>query len=313
MYRKGEYGTVMGKARHLWRLASNFSLSFALSQLLIVVFEKMGKAPLRIYRWRNAYLHRVIDKLVQDNSLLSKIQASGKHDDTIYTMWYQGVSTAPTLVQTCLDTMRQAAHDVVVIDESNIDEYMDVPSCIAEKLGGEVTFTHFSDYVRFALLSKHGGAWMDSTILCLGPMPDEVFDLPFFTYVTKGTIPNPRCANSWWKGFAVGTDGTTPMFDLARLILEAYWERYDVLADYFLVDHVLSYCLGLAPYSQYCEMIPEQDSNIYWLLHHYADEWTDRDSCQLAFINKLSYKDMNVPKASEHSVWRHVLSAISKE
>ena len=302
---------LVNKIRHLFLLAKNFSLIFALSQLMLVIFEKMHRTPLRIYRWRNAYLQSVIHRLVQDDELLERSNTSACKSDTIYTMWLQGEDKAPKLVKICTESLRQSGHPVIVLDESNIETYIRIPECITAKLGKEITYAHFSDYVRFALLAKHGGAWMDSTIFCIGDMPEEVFNLPFFTYVTRGARPNLRCANSWWKGFAIGTDGTSDMFDLARLILESYWQHYDVLADYFLVDHVFSYCLTLPKYSHYCSIIPEQSANIYWLARHYNEEWNRNAVQELAFVNKLSYKDMDVSKVSRHSVCTHLVDDIS--
>ena len=52
------------------------------------------------------------------------------------------------------------------ITEKNYKDYVNMPDYIIRKQqSGEIDLTHFSDILRMMLLARHGGIWMDSTLL----------------------------------------------------------------------------------------------------------------------------------------------------
>ena len=73
-------------------------------------------------------------------------------------------------------------NNVILIDLTNYNSYVDIPEFIIEKFHKKtITPTHFSDILRFALMSKHGGIRIDSTYLILDKFPESVFTKVFFT------------------------------------------------------------------------------------------------------------------------------------
>ena len=85
----------------------------------------------------------------------------------VWTMWYQGEERAPDIVRTCLASMRAnldpASFEIIVIDKDNINDYVELPQYIIDRVG--TNYTHLSDIVRNALLYNYGGLWVDATYL----------------------------------------------------------------------------------------------------------------------------------------------------
>ncbi|WP_407253388.1 capsular polysaccharide synthesis protein [Klebsiella pneumoniae] len=88
---------------------------------------------------------------------------------TIWVYWAQGLDNAPPVVQNCVKTLKENSSPdfvVQVVDDFNLVDYIDIPEIINTRLKeGVISRTHFSDIVRFELLKKHGGVWIDSTVL----------------------------------------------------------------------------------------------------------------------------------------------------
>lgn len=85
----------------------------------------------------------------------------------IWFYWSNGVKNTPDIVKDCLASAKKliGEHEVVEIDYNNYSNYVKIPHYIVEKYEkGIISQAHFSDILRFTLLSVHGGIWMDATI-----------------------------------------------------------------------------------------------------------------------------------------------------
>ena len=91
-------------------------------------------------------------------------------NDTIWICWLQGIDKDPSLIKRCYKSIKDNFKDSkIVVDESYINDYVELPSYIMEKDGkGIITKTHFSDILRLELLSQYGGTWIDGTVYCRG-------------------------------------------------------------------------------------------------------------------------------------------------
>lgn len=102
--------------------------------------------------------------------------------------------------------------------------------------------THFSDILRMQLLRRHGGIWMDATVLL--PAKDiSAFVPPGVRFWTCRHRPtNHNVARGGWTSFllACGKGCVLPAV-VADLHL-AYWSRNRRLIDYLLLD----YCFAVA-------------------------------------------------------------------
>lgn len=73
----------------------------------------------------------------------------------------------PPVVQLCLSSWKKYNNDyqVRVLNDTNYREY--TPDLDHSSFDSK---TRFADYLRFQLLAKHGGIWMDATMLCTKPL-----------------------------------------------------------------------------------------------------------------------------------------------
>ncbi|MDX1385228.1 MAG: capsular polysaccharide synthesis protein, partial [Thermoanaerobaculia bacterium] len=85
---------------------------------------------------------------------------------TIWTYWDQGVDAIPVFHRLCLETWRRHCPDwqIVVLDPQRLSRFLQ-PEDLPAGFAGIRRRQAKSDLVRLALLARHGGVWMDSSIL----------------------------------------------------------------------------------------------------------------------------------------------------
>lgn len=83
----------------------------------------------------------------------------------IWTYW-DSVKDMPPVVHTCIRSWRamNPTYDVRLITKQNINTYW--PEYRLEMLKHNDSPARFSDFVRLHVLSRHGGIWMDASMLC---------------------------------------------------------------------------------------------------------------------------------------------------
>ena len=107
--------------------------------------------------------------------------------DIIWICWFQGMDSAPDLVQKCYESVvsNNPEKNVIVITEENMSEYVTFPDYIIDRWKrGVITHTHMTDLLRLELLIKYGGLWLDATVLCTGKAPEYFFNSELFFFQT---------------------------------------------------------------------------------------------------------------------------------
>lgn len=111
----------------------------------------------------------IIILILTQNSCYEK-EVPGK---TIWILWLQGWDKAPWLQQKVRDSWIKynPEWNVELVDENNLKNYVDIP--YINKVEASAAK---SDVIRLSLLAKHGGVWVDSTMLCMAPLDEWVYD-----------------------------------------------------------------------------------------------------------------------------------------
>ena len=120
--------------------------------------------------------------LAKKYKYLIKKEKKIEDDSPIFIMWYQGIENAPPIVKACVKSviMNRAKHPVHIISKYNLEKFIKVPSYIYDKFNkGIFSITHFSDILRFGLIFKYGGYWIDATYFLTKPI--ENTNLSFYT------------------------------------------------------------------------------------------------------------------------------------
>ena len=238
------------------------------------VFDNRIKVPLQVW-WQDARHHNgsigfyrfiaSVSKGTSIGSIASKrvqikiskklcldfysIIEKYKNDDTevlydsqapVWVLWMQGYKNAPDIVKRCIDSIRvSTSHPVHLITSDNISKYYSFPNYINEKyINGTITNAQFSDILRMALLADYGGLWIDATIFIPTAIPEGIFEREFFT--CKRDIKNTGYVSEYrWTSFLNGCKKGCVIQRAAKDMFFVYWEKYDYLVDYLLVDYIL--------------------------------------------------------------------------
>lgn len=271
--------------------------------------------------------HPPVDKRVVYNEVspvLKKIESwvpesePSPGERIIWQFWWQGLENAPPLVKRCLDSVRRHAQGwkVVVVNEQNVAQYVDIPSFIIEKhQQGVITHTHFSDYLRVKLLQRHGGVWIDATVLLTDDIPADILMAKSFAFKTSlwasmedipepesflptiqtagsGRIGGGECACSSWF---LASSRDSALMTVAAQALEWYWRDALRIVDYFILHFLVSYAISANKFcrAEFTAMPTRINVKPHMLLFKLlepfdAEQWrlVRKNSC----IHKLSYK-----------------------
>ena len=217
----------------LLRLSSELGGRLHLRKLSRMATEKKD-------RWVNAYLKKQLKSVFEQFENDTDI---GHYEPNapIWVCWWTGEETAPLLVKRCIQSIRKNAngHPVHLLTKDNYRKYLDIPEFILDRVKNEnMRLAHLSDYIRLVLLSKYGGLWLDATIFCTQPLPEEMFRLPVFT--CKGrTVDVDYCSDYKWTVFCIGGYRGNVMFRALQALLEDYWKSNRVAIDYLFLDHTI--------------------------------------------------------------------------
>lgn len=161
-------------------------------------------------------------------------------DAPIWTCWLQGIDKMPEVIKMCYSSLLKHAgkHPVNLITLENYNKYISLPSYILKRLEeGNLSYTHFSDILRVALLARYGGLWLDATIFVtrdIGAIP-----LPFFS-MKQIPMDNKHVSMYRWTSFCLGGVPDLPLFIYLRDVLLRYWKRSDAILEYLMFDSIIA-------------------------------------------------------------------------
>ena len=155
--------------------------------------------------------------------------------DVIWWCWLQGLEAAPDIVKSCYNSLLKLGKEIIVITHENMSDYIQLPDYIMEKHAkGIITRTHLSDLIRIELLSKYGGTWIDSTVLCTGTdrIGNVLSTSPLFAYsfVMRDSVSRFMLFDSWF----LHVGGYSRIIEDTKRMLWEYWKKEDTLKHYFL-------------------------------------------------------------------------------
>ena len=278
--------------RQYWR---NGVLGTAILQFMLL---GKGRTSLEILRLSVTYktkrhLEKKYGKVLKEFN--AKWQETLPHckRQTIWIFWWQGEEAMPPLVRKCYESVKKNMKDweIILITEKNYLQYADFPTYILEKLQKGITLTHFSDLLRLELLIKHGGLWLDATVLCTNEeIPMSILSSDLFMYRTQkpGADGKATTMSSWM----MWAKTNNRILMATQSMLYAYWKKNNELNDYFLLHHFMTIAMDF--YKDDATKIPPFCNSIpHILLLHLFDQYDEQywnDLKQMACFHKLSYK-----------------------
>lgn len=214
----------------------------------------------------------------------------------IWFFWLQGEENLPPIPKLCLQSIRKHAngHEVIVLTAENYKEYVSIPDALIEMYrSGRIKAAHFADILRVNLLAQQGGLWLDATMLVTEDLPQEIFEMPFFSVKTenKGYFVS-QCR---WAVFCLGARKGNPLFVQLASLFEQYLTTTDLFVDYFMFDNFIDMLYKRYPLIRnQIDALPQNNPRVHDMAPLLCSHVSDKDfegMVKDTYLFKLSYKN----------------------
>ena len=278
--------------------------------------KSLEKLQNKIYKKLYVDFKDILDKY-------QEYQADCSYDKSIpvWVFWMQGYDNAPEIVKKCIDSIKLSTnHPVYILTSDNISDYYSFPDYIKHKYqDGIITHAQFSDILRMTLLAEFGGLWVDATIFIPNRIPEKVFQRIFFT-CKRDIKDSGYVSNYRWTSFLNGCQLGCVIQKAAKELFFAYWEKYDNLIDYLLVDYFFLLIYDSIPQArELIDNLPYNNLQIEELQNHMNliyDEAAYRDLIYHSGTDffKLSWRmNFKVESNGKQTYYNHNYKLMSQE
>lgn len=229
------------------------------------------KLALKKHDFVLSYLEKDLHSVIEDYKKRPEISSSVPEPHIIWTLWWQGEEKAPTLVKACIESMRRNSNGakLIVITEKNYKDYVDVPQYIFEKKNKDyICMAVLSDIIRFHLLEKYGGLWLDSTIYVSKPIPPSYFEYTFFSQHTHPVDMTCWVQNNAYHIFVIGSHPNGKLVSFTKNMFLEYWKKHDTAVDYLMTDY--SFWIAYQEFpdiKKEIDSLPWSSERLYDLVH----------------------------------------------
>ena len=245
-----------------------------------------------ISNYVNVFTKDLAAEYVSSNSEMAN---SRQEKFPIWCCWWQGESQMPEVVRLCHTRLKQIIPEnaeLHLITLENYINYVAFPKHIKEKFdAGIITMTTMSDILRFLLLEKYGGYWLDATVFFTGAIPKEYFTEEFFCQkMVDNTVYSRReaCRGSWC-GFSMAGRAHSIIFRYMNDAFSKWWAEYDMLIDYLLWSGYTQ----VPKIAELIDHVPDNNEDIFELYKVLNEPYEDGLYHKMTARNvmhKLTYK-----------------------
>ncbi|TGG39297.1 capsular biosynthesis protein [Duncaniella freteri] len=299
------------------------TLFTAINQFVVLGRDRKALELLRLgvehklyYRLRKKYYKRATDFKKTIDGVCRKSDSSPVKK--IWICWWQGIDNAPSLVRKCYDSFKSHLPnwEIIVITKENYSLYVAFPDYITQKWeSGIISNTHMSDLLRTELIIRHGGMWVDSTILCTSNnIPISIINSNLFFYqsLKPGADGHTVLCSTW---LIYGKPGSQILL-LTRELLYNYWRTKNKIDDYFIFHYFLTMACKFYP-DEYAKIPQFDNATPHILLLNLFKKFDKNywsDLCRTTCFHKLSYKlDSELVKNSQDTYYNFIMSDKNNE
>lgn len=239
-------------------------------------------------------VERAIGSKIKSLEINSNVQPLTKEEKNIFVFWYDGFDEAPAVVRICIqriESFYKNKFKIIKLDKNNMMEYASLPNEILKKFEeNSITIQTFSDLLRLSLLERHGGIWIDCTLLFTKELDLEeiLSELSFNSLHSLTTekflsYKGEKCF--WTTFFLAGRKGNT-ICSLAKTLMIEYINSHKEIP-YFLTDYTLLSLKRHHVDSNVLSKIKKLDGDILYLGKH-MDDYVDDE--KITECQKISQK-----------------------
>lgn len=223
---------------YLSEYTRNLQFGWLTAFKLVFVSSRMGYVKCESYKRKLIYCY--LDKYFADIKISDK-PVCPNDCKIIWMMWWQGKEKMPPIVRACYQSVianKPEGYKVELITQANWQSFFNLPDVIINRFeSGKITLTHLSDIIRFNLILKYGGIWLDATIFLSNKVLLEYFKQELFSL--KIPYNDGYISMGKWSGFAIGMAKDSPLFEFGVKCLNLYWKKHTDLIDYYLIDYII--------------------------------------------------------------------------
>lgn len=177
------------------------------------------------------------------NSYTSKIKEDEKMlKYPIWMCWLQGENQMPEICKRCVERIRHMAPqdaEVIFLTYDNYLTYLDIPEDIVRKhKEGKIGATNYTDIIRYGLLSKYGGAWIDSAVYFTGDILEKAITYEIYSPKFGNERIEDASRGKWIGGVWFSRNGNI-LFDFTYHSLIYFWRKHNKAVDYLMADYIL--------------------------------------------------------------------------
>ena len=291
----------MGKidnVKNFVKKVARFGLYIPMTNLILTYGQRFfsAKTLSRILAKRTRKIQDILSQNITFPAELEDTSIKGSDKEApIWFFWLQGEENLPLIPKLCLQSIRKHAngHEVIVLTAANYHEYVTIPDTLLTMYrAGKIKAAHFADILRINLLAQQGGLWLDATMLVTKDLPQEIFDMPFFSIKTenKGYFVS-QCR---WAVFCLGAAKGNPLFVQLASLFEQYLTTTDLFVDYFLFDNFIDMLYQRYPViREQIDALPMNNPRVHDMAPLLCDRVSEEEYAELTkdtYLFKLSYK-----------------------
>lgn len=199
---------------------------------------------------RHGYILNYLESRYMRNIEITNETSAVPSKKIAWVMWWQ--EDIPDVIQMCIGSIKKnlKGYDVVVISKKSLSNYIELPHYIEKKIAdGTITITHLSDIIRFKLLRKYGGLWLDATTVIPENLDFDDYFLKGRSYwTTKFNEKFSMCISNYrWNGAEMYMNQNYVLSRFADDFFMEYWKRENWLIDYWLIDYITDIALRNIP------------------------------------------------------------------
>lgn len=235
------------RLKHKIKSVANYFTVLGTQAIMVIVGKilvsiKIDRGRSIIHNTIMKYLDRNYSEIIDEDRVFLLSDNLFKDSFPIWVCWWQGERMMPLIPKLCLKKLKQnkrSDQQVIVISEDNYRDYIDLPQYIIDLLNyGKISITNFSDVLRYALLSKYGGLWIDSTCYTTSELPN-LKDILYYTTKQRKYGDDTYISRYRWGSYLMGGMPNQIFVNERNLFFE-YLKKERCFVDYLLLDYFLN-------------------------------------------------------------------------
>ena len=162
-------------------------------------------------------------------------QQRDKIPKRIWTYWGGDMTV---LVHMCMDSWRKHNPnlEIILLTKGNLHKYIDID--LDTLLHANDRPSTFADFVRLHVLAKHGGLWMDASVICNKPL-DWIWDIQESTGCTFIGYKMKNHTSEKWRGVRDVIENSVFACNPGNELVVAWRDEFMKINNYIFVDEYI--------------------------------------------------------------------------